>query len=274
MQTESLKSISSLARGLDVLKLLQTSGGLQLKDIHARTGIPKASILRILKTLAQKGLVWQRMADGAYVPSFSLNELARQLDSEAELVETASPVLRELTQDIAWPSVLAVPRVTHMEVIETNVSRAYHDQIPLGPVGFQINMLRSASGRAYLAACDPLIREAVLGRLRASGRPGDRHAHDQAYIDRFLAETSIRGYALRDSDFGGDYDAGRTHVDDGRDSLAVAIRLGNFVAGALNVTWSKRALTRQQAQDNLAGAVLAAARQIEDTISAGNRFTW
>lgn len=273
MQAASPKSISALARGLDVLMLLQTSGGLRLRDIHARSGIPKASILRILKTLEQKGLIWQRMADGAYVPSQALSALAGQFDREAELVELASPIVGALTERITWPSVLAVPRLTHMEVIETNVSRAYHDEIPLGPIGFQINMLRSASGRAYLAACDPFLRDALIGRLKTSHRLGDSHARDQRYVDRFVAETEERGYAFRDSDFGGDYDLGRAQVDDGRDSLAVAIRMGRFVAGALNVTWSKRALTRAQAQDRLARQVIAAARKIETVAAARERFT-
>ncbi|NIL96732.1 MAG: helix-turn-helix domain-containing protein, partial [Planctomycetales bacterium] len=59
------------------------SGGLALKDLHRKTGIPKASLLRILRTLEEKGMIWQRMADGAYVPSFSLSELAGRLDREA-----------------------------------------------------------------------------------------------------------------------------------------------------------------------------------------------
>lgn len=267
MPANSSKSINALARGLDVLRLLQTSGGLTLKGLHEASGIPKASLLRILKTLEEKGAIWQRMADAAYVPSFSLSELAGRLDREAALVEVSSPVLERLTKNIAWPSVLAVPRLTHMEVIETNVSRAYHDDIPLGPVGFRINILRSASGRAYLAACDVVIRNAIIERLKASDRPGDRWARDPRYIARLLKETNARGYGLRDPDFGGDYDAGRAGVDDARDSLGVAIRLGNYVAGALNVTWSKRAMTRDVALDRLAAAAMAAAEEIERGLS-------
>ncbi|NIL96733.1 MAG: transcriptional regulator, partial [Planctomycetales bacterium] len=79
-----------------------------------------------------------------------------------------------------------------------------------------------------------------MDRLRSSDRPGDRWARDPAYVARLLEEVQAKGFGLRDPDFGGDYDAGRASVDDKRDSLGVAIRLGNYVAGALNVTWSKR----------------------------------
>ena len=69
MTAQSVKSIRALERGLDVLQALQTGPGAGLKDLHAITGLPKATLLRILRTLAERNLVWQRMADGAYLTS-------------------------------------------------------------------------------------------------------------------------------------------------------------------------------------------------------------
>ncbi|SPF79521.1 helix-turn-helix domain-containing protein [Pseudoprimorskyibacter insulae] len=262
MKTPQVKSIQSLARGLEVLQLLQTTGGLALADLHRLSGIPKASLLRILKTLLEQGAIWQRMADNAYIPSYALSELARRMDRESELAEAASPVLERLSEAVKWPSVLAVPRVTHMEVIETNASRAMIDNIPLGPVGFQINMLRSASGRAYIANCEDAVREATLERLRRSRRPGDRWARSPDYVDQILRDTRKRGYALRDLDFGGDYDNPRRAADDARDSLGVAIRLGSHVPGAINVTWARRVFTRDAAIAHFAEPVMQAALDI------------
>ncbi|MCB1339305.1 MAG: helix-turn-helix domain-containing protein, partial [Maritimibacter sp.] len=140
MKQPQVKSIRALARGLEVLQLLQTSGALTLHELHGASGLPKASLLRILRTLMERGLVWQRMADDAYVPSFSLADLAGRMTREQALVEVASPLLAALSDEIRWPSVLAVPRLTHMEVIETNATRAYVGGIALGPVGFRVNM--------------------------------------------------------------------------------------------------------------------------------------
>ena len=257
-----VKTITALARGLEVLHRLQTEGALTLADLHARTGLPKATLLRILKTLLERGVVWQRMADGAWLPSHSLAELAGRMDREGRLVEQASPVLESLTARLRWPSVLAVPRLTHMAVIETNVSRAYFADIPLGPVGFAVNMLRSASGRAFLAFAEAPVRESVLEALRRSDRPGDRGARDPAYVAHLLAETRAQGFGLRDPDFGGDYDRGRAEVDDGRESLAVPIRLGAHVPGTLNITWTRRVLGREAGARQLAGAVAEAAQEV------------
>lgn len=257
-----VKSIRALARGLDVLHLLQSTGGLTLHELHLKTAIPKASLLRILKTLMEAGSVWQRMVDDAYVPSYSLSEMARRMDQEHGLVEIASPILKELSDEIKWPSVLAVPRISHMEVIETNVSRSYFDDIPLGPKGFQINMLRSATGRAFIASCEAPVREVILDHLRRSDRPGDFLARSQDYIARLLADVAKNGYALRDYDFGGDFDVGRGAVDDGRESLGVAIRAGDHVPGAINITWAKRAFDREKGANTLASRVIAAADAI------------
>lgn len=260
--TVQVKSINSLARGLQVLQVLQASQGLSLAALHRRTGVPKASLLRILKTLMEQGLVWHRMLDEAWMPSFSLAAMAGRRDREQELLEVASPILADLTRRTEWPSVLAVPRLTHMEVIETNVARAYFDQIRLGPMGFQVNMLRSASGRAFLAFCEEPVREAVLQALRRSDRKGDRLARSDAYVAQMLAETRAQGFGLRDPDFGGDFDEGRALVDDGRDSLGVAVRLPGHVPGTLNITWTRKVHKRGAAVALLAGPVLQAAEDI------------
>ena len=52
-----------------------------------------------------------------------------------------------------------------METLETNSSRTYFDALPPRPRGFRVNMLGSASGRAYLAFCPEQELEAVLARL-------------------------------------------------------------------------------------------------------------
>src|SRR5438046_261262 len=80
-----------------------------LHDLHRATGIPKPTLTRILYTLYRQGLVWQRMADGAFLPSHLMLQRGR-LDDTAWLVEIASPVLERLCERVMWPSVLSVPR--------------------------------------------------------------------------------------------------------------------------------------------------------------------
>ncbi|MGY1616997.1 helix-turn-helix domain-containing protein [Geodermatophilus sp. SYSU D00691] len=234
-----VRSIDSLSRGLQVLQVLQEVRAASLHDLHVTTGISKPTLIRILKTAHDHGLVWQRMVDGAFLPSHTLQRRA-ETDDEAWLVEIGSPVLEELSSRVRWPSVLSVPRLDHMETLETNSSRTYFDALPPRPHGYRVNMLGSASGRAYLSFCPDPEFEAVLARLRHREGRAYRLAHDDAAVRRLVATTRRRGYAVRAPDFGGDHDRPRSEADDGRESIAMPIRLGGRVVGCINLTWRRR----------------------------------
>src|SRR6266496_591252 len=90
--------------------------------------------------------------------------------------------------------VLAVLRLDHMAVVETNSPRAHFDELPAGPIGFRANILRSASGRAYLAFCPDAEREAVLRRLAERDVAGHELARDPVAMRRILEPTRRRGF--------------------------------------------------------------------------------
>jgi IclR family mhp operon transcriptional activator len=262
-----VKPIQSLERGLHVLAKLREMRAASLHDLHQATGIPKPTLTRILYTLYRQGLVWQRMADGAFLPSHLMLQRGR-LDDTAWLVEIASPVLERLCERVMWPSVLSVPRLDHMEVVETNSPRAYFDELPAGPIGFRANLLRSASGRAYLAFCPDAEREAVLRRLRDRDGVGHELAHDPVAVRRIVAATRRRGYSVRAPDFGGHYSKTRRDVDDGRSSIAMPVRSGGHVLACVNLTWRRKALTLTQVVDRYAGDLRTAVTTIECRLDA------
>jgi len=263
MRSYKVKTIRALERGIDVLQLLQTANAASLHDLHRTTRLAKATLMRVLLTLERRGLVWQRMADGAYLPSHTLQARARHLDDEHHLVEVASPVLERLVRSVDWPSILAVPRLDYMEVIETNRPRSYFHHIPLGPVGFRINIPRSATGRAYLAFCGGAEREAILARLRASPQAGNAPARRGAWVARMLNEIRRKGYAEREPDFGGHYDKPRSAWDDGRNSIALPISVGGTVVGCVNLTWIAKVAPVQE----IVRRHLASLRQATEEIS-------
>jgi IclR family transcriptional regulator, mhp operon transcriptional activator len=267
MRHYKVKPIQSLERGLHVLAKLREMRAANLHDLHRATGIPKPTLTRILYTLYRQGLVWQRMADGAFLPSHLMLQRGR-LDDTAWLVEIASPVLERLCERVMWPSVLSVPRLDHMEVVETNSPRAYFDELPAGPIGFRANLLRSASGRAYLAFCPDAEREAVLRRLRDRDVVGHELAHDPVAVRRIVAATRRRGYSVRAPDFGGHYSKTRRELDDGRSSIAMPVRSGGHVLACVNLTWRRKALTLTQVVDRYAGDLRTAVTTIEGRLAA------
>ena len=271
MRHYKVKPIQSLERGLQVLAALQEMRAASLHDLHQRTGIPKATLTRILFTLYRQKLVWQQMTDGPFLPKHTMLQRAR-LDHTQGLVEIASVVLEQLCERVMWPSVLSVPRLDYMEVVETNSPRAYFDALPAAPLGFRANLLRSASGRAYLAFCPDEEREAVLRRLRERDVAGHELARDPAAIRRIVETTRRRGYSVRDPDFGGHYSKPRAESDDGRNSIAMPIRSGTEVLGCVNLTWRKKALTIAQLVERYAGDLRAAVATIEERL-AGSGLT-
>lgn len=68
-----VKSIESLARGLQVVDAIRQHAPASLATLHQSTGISKATLLRILKTLQEAGWVYRALGDATYRLSFSLN---------------------------------------------------------------------------------------------------------------------------------------------------------------------------------------------------------
>jgi IclR family transcriptional regulator, mhp operon transcriptional activator len=257
-----VKPIESLGRGLQVLQVLQELRAASLHDLHVATGIPKPTLTRILLTAHQHGLVWQRMVDGAFLPSHSQRRL--EPDDDAWLVELASPVLDELSRRLQWPSVLAVPRLDYMETLETNSSRTYFDALPPRPRGFRVNMLGSASGRAYLAFCSRQEFDAVIARLRHKDVRAHGLAFDDEALRRLVETTRARGYSIRAPDFGGDYSRPRSEADDGRESIAMPVRPEERVVATINLTWRRQVMSTTGMVQRHLGDLRAAVAAVEE----------
>jgi IclR family mhp operon transcriptional activator len=258
MTAQSVKSIRALERGLDVLQALQTGPGAGLKELHEITGLPKATLLRILRTLSERNLIWQRLADGAYLPSS--RRRAAAVDDASALVEVASPIMARLCERVNWPSVLAVRRGGEMEIIETNRPVSHVSHLPIGPVGARINMLLTSTGRAYIGFCSQAEREEILEILRHSAAPADAFARDPVWVARTVAQTQAQGYGRRDPAMTGE---GRGPMpDDGRNSIAVPIIVAGQVVAAMNLTWTRRAAGAGQIVADYLGELRAAAAEM------------
>jgi IclR family mhp operon transcriptional activator len=264
MIERKVKSVRALERGLDVLLEIHRSRAASLKELHDSTGLPKATLLRMLLTLSKRGLVWQRLADGAFLPSRMHKVVAWRAESNETLAELASPHLAELSRRIAWPSVIAVPRLDHVEIIETNSAMNRIDSAMLGPIGLKLSYIHTATGRAYLAACDPVERAAIIRRIR----PADASAASVAALERIVAQTKSRGWSERDPPHPWP-DRNRSEVvTDGRRSIGVPILVHDHAVAAINITWPGH---RMQLKDVLAqhlatlrGTAAAIGRAVEE----------
>ncbi len=235
MLERKVKTVRALERGLDVLVEVQSRKAASLHELHLATALPKATLLRMLVTLGQKGLVWQRLADGAYLPHVDSIERV-PVTSSSHIAEVASPHLKALSTRVAWPSVLAAPRLDHMEIIETNSPLFKLDSATLGPVGVKLSYIHTATGRAYLAACGDAERDAIIERLRP--RSGPENSDDE--LRQILQQVRQRGYATRDPLHPWPDRSKQLVLRDGRRSMAVPIIVAGAPIATINVTWPGR----------------------------------
>jgi IclR family mhp operon transcriptional activator len=263
------QTIRGLERGLQVLQFLQSNPISSLHDVYATTRISKPSLLRILRTLEQSGLVSRRLGDGRYRVSANLTRVVRRRARYDRIAEAAAPVLDRLCQQISWPSDLLVPAGDHMEIAETSQTRSPF-LIKVSGIGQPVNWLLSAVGRVYLAFCTEKEREGVLQTLATSDKPEDRLARDMRRLDRILAETRQRGYGIRDAVFGGGA-YGNPPVNDGLAAIAVPLMDRTRVHGAINILWIKTAFTIEDFAARHLTDLNAAAADIVTSLRSGGR---
>lgn len=259
MVLKSVKTIRSLKRGLDVLRALEGQGAMSLDDLFARTKTPKATLSRILVTLQLEGLVSQRLADRKWVYGSGIGSGSRADIANNLLIQASSGELAELCQKVIWPSDLSMRSGLRMVLVETSRPHARLIFNKLS-VGFEIDFLLSAPGRAYLAFCPDKERKDILDKL--SKMPKYSFLFDSGQISHILDQVRAQGYGHRDSRWGGRGSEFTKTYDDGLDAIAVPIRSGNNVLGCVNIIWIRSILPRRIVVDRHLADLLETADRI------------
>jgi IclR family transcriptional regulator, mhp operon transcriptional activator len=257
MLEQKVKSVRALERGLDVLLEIQSRRAVSLHELHKALGLSKATLLRMLVTLGGKGLIWQRLADGAYLPH-NQNISVALTDSTEQIAEIASPHLETLSSIAAWPSVLAVPRLDHIEIIETNSPLIRLDAATLGPVGLKLSYIHTAAGRAYLASCNASERNAIIARLR----PKEASDESEEQLRAILDAIARQGYSERDPVHPWPDRSKQLILRDGRRSMGVAVKVHGNPVASINITWLAKHATSKEVIERHLGALQATARSI------------
>jgi IclR family mhp operon transcriptional activator len=262
----AVKQIKSLHKAIDVLEILDQLKACTLAELHGHTGIPKATLLRAIRTLEARNFVRRSLADDKYRANIALPHArtpatAGKVDESAlaSLAQAATPELEILAQYLPWPSDVFVRSGLAMELLET--SRA---QSPLlvnrNQIGDQVQITVSAVGRTYLAYCSEKEREDILTGLEGAPERYLPLRVDRRRLKSDLGAIRRQGYGLRDPRFAGATVADETLADQ-LSAIAVPIRMGNRVAGCINMLWPKSAYSAAEfVQRHLDGLATAAVR--------------
>lgn len=249
--------LRTLARGLQVIELLQAGDGLGFLELHRATGLPKASLTRILRTLESAGWVSRRLADGVYRYARQAPQAPPGDTERARLSALATPHLERLQRDLLWPSDISVCDGQKMVILESNRASSPFT-INRRIMGLHPRMLWSAVGRAYLAHCPPGERRRILEQLALSGHPDDAAVHDIAWVQEVLAQTRKRGYGVRAPG----YESPDQSKPGQLNAIAVPVRSEGRVVACLSLIWIASMMDEERIVQAYLQRLTAAAAQI------------
>lgn len=192
----SYPPVNAVCRALHVLKVANEKWLVTVNSIHAETGIPRPTIVRILETFMHEGYVVRDNMCGGYRVTQKVTELSAGYSGLSRVIEIARPLSIGLTRQIKWPIGLGVIDGDAIEIVfwTGTISPVVHTNTVLGK---RPDLFKSAMGRAYMAFCDDDERERHITRMRRQ-MPAEFDAEDEALFRQHLKRARDTGYAMRD----------------------------------------------------------------------------
>ncbi len=249
---QGVKSIDALRRGLEVMLAIQRSSAATLSELSRQTGLSKATLLRILKTLQQAGWVERNELEKRYVPTSAAGAPGPLVEWRARLSALAAQPRATLQRKVPWPTDLGVRDGSAMLILAAH--RPINGlAVNYRVLGFRPPMLMSSLGRCYLAFCPEDERRQLLAALARSPHQVDRDARRPENVRRMVANARAQGYVSRDPT--------ATSMDspDRFGAISVPVRLDERVVGCISCAWlpavrSEREMVAQHLADLQAAA--------------------
>ena len=240
---------TTLARGMELLRCFTPREPvLGNKQLSQRLGLAPATISRLTYTLVCMGYLAQDEGYGKYRLGSAVLSLGYPLLELFTTRQQARPLMLELAQETGGSVSIGIRdrlSIVYIEAIRSHARSAY----PLD-VGTTHSLAGTAIGRAFLMACMPKEREALLNRLRV--KAPDEWARHEAALRRNLALYPTWGCCVS---------VGEIYAD----VQAVAVPLGRIDRGepaAINCSFAGKALSERWLRDEIAPKLLNLARRI------------
>lgn len=191
-----MHTIRSLHRGLMALKILNMQKKLSVAEMAREINLPRTTTFRILENLRSIGYLYREESDGRYRVTIQVKNLSAGFYDSAWLSEIVKPISTDLARTVIWPISIITPRNYRMSLRFTTDSDSplaldYYSE------GLKLPILSTASGRVYLAHCNPMEREVILEMLRREPKDETNAlAHEPARLEHILNTVCEEGYAL------------------------------------------------------------------------------
>lgn len=256
------QTIASLQRGLQVLAAIQRFSALSFSEVREATGLPKATLSRLLQTLEASGWVRRQGPRGRYVcePDPALDPVRRE--QLAHWARLAQPVFTRLQSVVPWPIDLGVRDGGGMLIIDAPEDAAMGLSANYRRLGFRPPMLRSSLGLCHLAFCPEAERTDLLERLRRSPDALDQAVLHSGKLPQRLKDIRAQGYAVRD------ISVLPARSTERYGALAVPVRSGERLHGGLSCSWLLQIASLEQVVGSCLPAMREAAHALARRLEA------
>lgn len=248
---QTYSKVRALERGILILTELNIRGAARPADLAAACGIDRTTAYRMLATLADLGLVTKSQSDDSWTLAAGVRRLSEGFTETDELITIVAQEIGAMLAKIRWPSDFGCFHRGRMLIRETT-----HHFSPFSVhramVGRYRPLVRSAMGRAILAAASMEERRAMLEITIREDAPDAADAADTRSVELMVADTQKRGYAWS---VGGS--------EPSISAIALPVRAGAKVMGALNIVFFRKAMSVEEAASRHLDALRACVASIE-----------
>lgn len=242
----------ALDKGLDILELIAREGAAMTpSQMAAKLNRSVSELFRMILTLEARGYIAQSGDQQGFDLTNKLFALGSARSQVTTLLETALPIMQELTREIDQSCHLVVAASDHIVVI-ARVENPGLLGFSVRP-GFRKNLIEAISGLTLFAFQPEATRQEWLARFRQTSDPGK--------LERFAGQAEVvrkLGFAQAGSDF-----------VQGITDLSAPIMAGTICIAALTVPYVQRLELPRSMAESLDRVCISARRISESMIEKG-----
>ncbi len=223
--------IEPVRRSFAILEALSHRPHGTIATLAEATGLPRPTVVRLLKNLAELGYATQVSRELGYRLTDKVLGLAQGIRFVDHFVDVAAPHMSRFTRKYGWP--------LYLGTISDRAITIRHSTAAESPMSFERSALQkrspilsSALGRAWLAFCSAEERRTVLR---------DLGVRQDARLAAAFGKIRHDGYAFTILPRPGRTQEGRLQ------GIGVAIRKGERVMGCLSMRFIRSAMTEEEA---------------------------
>jgi DNA-binding IclR family transcriptional regulator len=190
--------MTALSRGVQILRCFSTvSQELSSREIMARTGLPRATVFRLTRTLRQLGLLSYSDTRAVFTLSLSLLTMTAPVLARLTTRQIARPLMQSLADHTQGQVSMVIGEGLQMVVVE--VAQGANASVFRMEIGTRMSLTRTVTGRTYLLSLPKAQQAAYLDDVV----DGDaaRRSRLEAKLAATAADLDAKGYAIDESEY-------------------------------------------------------------------------